>query len=304
MSEETEYTIKTSMAKVVDHIERMFEKEGEIYGLSTGFTDIDELTGGLSPGNLVVVAGRPSMGTTAFALNIAENVALKNDKPVVYFSMEMNYDDLMMRLMASLGRINTNRIRSGRLTDDDWPRLTSAINLLAGTQLIIVNSPMLNAIEISEKAKQLAQEEGQLGLIVIDYVQLMGKTREDDDKKLQIEDITRRLKALAKNLNVPVVLLSTLSRNLEARPNKRPILSDFFEYEALEQDADVIMFVYRDEVYWMDDSPDKGIAEIIVAKHRCGPLGTVRLGFIGQYKRFENFCWDPKKQTEEYQEPE
>jgi replicative DNA helicase len=299
MSEETEYTIKTSMAKVVEHIERMSDKEGEIYGLSTGFTDIDELTSGLKPGNLVVVAGRPSMGKTSFALNIAENVALKCDKPVVYFSMELTYDDLVMRLMSSLGRIDQHKVRTGRLEDEDWPRLTSAINLLAWTQLVLVNSPtMLTAIEITDKAKQIAQEEGQLGLIVVDCVQLMAATRPDDTRKEKVADITRRLKALAIDLDVPVVLVSHLDRNLEQRPNKRPILFDFRDDDALAQYADVIFFIYRDEVY-NEDSPDKGIAEIIIGKQRCGPLGTVRLSFLGQYTRFENFIGNPYQESEE-----
>jgi replicative DNA helicase len=288
MRDDTDYTIKTSMAKIADNIERMMETEGGIYGLSTGFTDIDELTGGLQPGNLIVVAGSPTMGKTSFALNIAENIALKNDKSVVYFSLGMTSDELSMRLMSSLGRVNGHGIKTGRIEDDDWPRLTSSINLLAGTQLHIVDDPMLTVIGISLRAFGLEQEHGQLGLIVVDYLQLMAPTRSDDTRKEKVADITRRLKALAKELNVPVVLVSNLNRSLEQRPNKRPVCSDLSDDDALEQDADLIMFIYRDEVY-NEDSPDKGIAEIIIAKQRCGSAGTVRLTFLGQYTRFENF---------------
>lgn len=289
--------IKTLIGLSVDKMERLFENDGVIDGISTGFTDIDELTSGLKPGNLIVVAGRPSMGKTSFALNMAEHIALKNDKPVVYFSMELTYDDLMMRLMSSLGRIDQHKVRTGKLEDEDWPRLTSAINLLAGTQLVLVKSPMLTAIEISDKAKQIAQEDGQLGLIVVDYVQLMAATRPDDTRKEKVADITRRLKALAIDMDVPVVLLSSLNRNLEQRPNKRPFLSDLRDDDALVQDADVIIFIYRDEVY-NEDSPDKGIAEIIIAKQRNGPLGTVRLYYLGQYTRFENFIGNPYQDQE------
>ncbi len=285
-------SIKSLLAKAVDKIETLFEQEGAITGASTGFTDFDALTSGLQPSDLIIVAGRPSMGKTTIAMNMAENVALKGDKPVAVFSMEMPGDSLAMRMMSSLGRIDQNKVRTGKLEDDDWPRLTSAINLLAGTQLFIDDSPALTPTEVRARARRLAREYGQLGLIVVDYLQLMQSPSSGDNRVQQISDISRGLKALAKELNVPVVALSQLNRNLEQRPNKRPVMSDLRDSGAIEQDADLIVFVYRDEVY-NEDSPDKGIAEIIIGKQRNGPLGTVRLTFLGQYTRFENFAGAP-----------
>ncbi len=280
--------IKCLLAQVVDKIEILFEQEGSITGVSTGFTDIDELTGGLQPGHLIVVAGASSMGKTAFAMNIAENVALKSDQPVMIFTMEMQGYELARRMMSSLGRVDNYKIRTGKVDDDDWPRLTSAINLLAYTQIFIDDTSLLTAVDIQAKARLLASEHGQLGLIVVDYIQLMESARPDDSRDKQLADITRSLKALAKDLNVPVMVLSQLNRNLEKRPNKRPIISDLRDSSAIGDDADLIMFVYRDEVYNGDDSSDRGIAEIIVEKQRNGPLGTVRLVFMGQYSKFEN----------------
>jgi replicative DNA helicase len=280
--------IKSLLANAVDKIETLFEQEGAITGAGTGFTDFDELTSGLQPADLIIVAGRPSMGKTTIAMNMAENIALKGNKPVAVFSMEMPGDSLAMRMMSSLGRIDQHKVRTGKLDDDDWPRLTSAINLLAGTQLFIDDSPALSPTEVRARARRLAREHGQLGLIVVDYLQLMQSPSSGDNRVQQISDISRGLKALAKELNVPVVALSQLNRNLEQRPNKRPVMSDLRDSGAIEQDADLIVFVYRDEVY-NEDSADKGIAEIIIGKQRNGPLGTVRLTFLGQYTRFENF---------------
>jgi replicative DNA helicase len=280
--------IKSLLANAVDKIETLFEQEGAITGAGTGFTDFDELTSGLQPADLIIVAGRPSMGKTTIAMNMAENIALKGNKPVAVFSMEMPGDSLAMRMMSSLGRIDQHKVRTGKLDDDDWPRLTSAINLLAGTQLFIDDSPALSPTEVRARARRLAREHGQLGLIVVDYLQLMQSPSSGDNRVQQISDISRGLKALAKELNVPVVALSQLNRNLEQRPNKRPVMSDLRDSGAIEQDADLIVFVYRDEVY-NEDSPDKGIAEIIIGKQRNGPLGTVKLTFLGQYTRFENF---------------
>jgi replicative DNA helicase len=242
----------------------------------------------LQPADLIIVAGRPSMGKTTIAMNMAENIALHSDKPVAVFSMEMPGDSLAMRMMSSLGRIDQHKVRTGKLDDDDWPRLTSAISLLSGTQLFIDDSPALTPTEVRARARRLAREYGQLGLIVVDYLQLMQSPSSGENRVQQISDISRGLKALAKELNVPVVALSQLNRNLEQRPNKRPVMSDLRDSGAIEQDADLIVFVYRDEVY-NEDSPDKGIAEIIIGKQRNGPLGTVRLTFLGQYTRFENF---------------
>ena len=281
--------IKSLLAKAVDRIETLYEQDGNITGAATGFTDFDQLTSGLQPSDLIIVAGRPSMGKTTIAMNMAENVAIKGDKPVAVFSMEMPGDALAMRMMSSLGRIDQNKVRTGKLDDDEWPRLTSAINLLAETKLFIDDTPALSPTEVRSRARRLMREHGQLGLIVLDYLQLMQSPSSGDNRVQQISDISRGLKALAKELQVPVIALSQLNRNLEQRPNKRPVMSDLRESGASEQDADLIVFVYRDEVY-NEDSPDKGIAEIIIGKQRNGPLGTVRLTFLGQYTRFENFA--------------
>ena len=281
--------IKSLLAKAVDKIEIMFGQEGSITGASTGFTELDRLTSGLQPADLIIVAGRPSMGKTTIAMNMAENIAIQSNKPVAVFSMEMPGDSLAMRMMSSLGRIDQHKVRTGKLEDDDWPRLTSAMSLLAETKLFIDDTPALTPTEVRSRARRLTREHGQLGLIVLDYLQLMQSPSSGDNRVQQISDISRSLKALAKELNVPVVALSQLNRNLEQRPNKRPVMSDLRESGAIEQDADLIVFVYRDEVYH-EDSPDKGIAEIIIGKQRNGPLGVVRLTFLGQYTRFENFA--------------
>ena len=284
--------IRSLLAKAVDRIEIMFGQEGSITGASTGFTELDRLTSGLQPADLIIVAGRPSMGKTTIAMNMAENVAIKSGQPVAVFSMEMPGDSLAMRMMSSLGRIDQHKVRTGKLEDDDWPRLTSAMSLLAETKLFIDDTPALSPTEVRSRARRLTREHGQLGLIVLDYLQLMQSPSSGENRVQQISDISRSLKALAKELNVPVVALSQLNRNLEQRPNKRPVMSDLRESGAIEQDADLIIFVYRDEVY-NEDSPDKGIAEIIIGKQRNGPLGVVRLTFLGQYTRFENHAGNP-----------
>ncbi len=283
--------IKELLGTAVEKIETLFEQEGNITGEGTGFTDLDEMTSGLQPGDLIIVAGRPSMGKTTIAMNMAENVAIASGKPVAIFSMEMPGDSLAMRMMSSLGRIDQNKVRTGKLDDDEWPRLTSAINLLAETKLFIDDSPGLTPNEVRSRARRLTRDYGQLGLIVLDYLQLMQSPASGDNRVAQISDISRGLKTLAKELNVPVVALSQLNRNLEQRPNKRPVMSDLRESGSIEQDADVIMFVYRDEVY-NEDSPDKGLAELIIGKQRNGPIGTVRLTFLGKYTRFENCAHD------------
>jgi len=285
-------SIKNLLANAVDKIEALYEQEGSITGASTGFNDFDDLTSGLQPADLIIVAGRPSMGKTTIAMNMAENIAIKGDKPVAVFSMEMPGDSLAMRMMSSLGRIDQNKVRTGKLDDDEWPRLTSAINMLAETKLFIDDTPALTPTEVRARARRLMREHGQLGVIVLDYLQLMQSPSSGESRVAQISDISRGLKALAKELNVPVVALSQLNRNLEQRPNKRPVMSDLRESGAIEQDADLIVFVYRDEVY-NEDSPDKGVAEVIIGKQRNGPLGTVRLTFLGQFTRFENFVGDP-----------
>jgi len=283
--------IKSLLTKAVNRIELLYERDEPITGVSTGFNDLDEMTSGLQPADLVVIAGRPSMGKTSFAMNIAENVAIKSQLPVAVFSMEMPGESLTMRMMSSLGRIDQHRVRTGRLQDEEWPRLTSAVSLLAEAPIYIDDMAALTPTEVRARARRLAREAGGLGLIVIDYLQLMQAPSEGETRATEISIISRSLKALAKELNVPVIALSQLNRNLEQRPNKRPVMSDLRESGSIEQDADLVVFIYRDEVY-NEDSPDKGIAEIIIGKQRNGPIGTVRLTFLGQYTKFENFIDD------------
>ena len=280
--------IKELLTKAVDRIDTLFQQEDPITGVPTGWHDFDEMTSGLQPGDLVIVAGRPSMGKTTFCMNMAENAAIDNHYPVAVFSMEMPGDSLAMRMMSSIGRIDQSKVRSGKLSDDDWPKLTKAVGLLADAPIFIDDTPGLSPNELRSKARRLSREVGQLGMIVIDYLQLMQVPGNTENRTAEISEISRSLKGLAKELNVPVVALSQLNRSLEQRPNKRPVMSDLRESGAIEQDADVIAFIYRDEVY-DKESPDKGSAEIIIAKQRNGPIGTCRLTFIGQYTRFENY---------------
>ncbi|TCO76983.1 primary replicative DNA helicase [Plasticicumulans lactativorans] len=285
--------IKDLLTKAVDRIDMLFEKDDPITGVPTGWADFDEMTAGLQPGDLIIVAGRPSMGKTTFAMNIVENaaIALKERLPVAVFSMEMPGDHLALRMMSSLGRIDQHRIRTGKLEDEDWPRLTSAVSLLADARLFIDDSAALSPTEVRARCRRLQREHGQLGLVMLDYLQLMQVPGSSENRATEISEISRSLKALAKELHVPVIALSQLNRSLEQRPNKRPVMSDLRESGAIEQDADVICFIYRDEVY-NPDSADKGVAEIIIGKQRNGPIGTVRLTFLGKYTRFENFTPD------------
>ncbi|MGD9171490.1 MAG: replicative DNA helicase, partial [Candidatus Thiodiazotropha sp.] len=283
--------IKSLLTKAVDKIETLFQQDEPITGLSTGFTDFDQMTSGLQHADLIIVAGRPSMGKTTFAMNIAENVAIQGGKAVAVFSMEMPGDALAMRMMSSLGRIDQLRVRTGKLDDDEWPRLSSAVSMLAETKLFIDDTPALSPTEVRARARRLKRENNELGLIVIDYLQLMQAPGEGENRTNEISAISRSLKALAKELDVPVIALSQLNRSLEQRTNKRPIMSDLRESGAIEQDADLIVFIYRDEVY-NEDSPDKGIAEIIIGKQRNGPIGTTRLTFLGKYTKFENYTDD------------
>ena len=283
--------VKDVLSKVVDRIDTLFESDSPITGLSTGFTDFDTQTSGLQPADLVIVAGRPSMGKTTFAMNLAENAAIRSKQPVAVFSMEMPADSLAMRMLSSLGQIDQHRLRTGQLNDDDWPRLTSAIALLNEAPLFIDDTPALTATELRARARRLKREHG-LSLIVIDYIQLMqGSGKAGENRTTEVSEISRSLKALAKELEVPVIALSQLNRSLEQRPNKRPVMSDLRESGAIEQDADLIVFIYRDEVY-NEDSPEKGKAEIIIGKQRNGPIGTVALTFQGKYTRFENFAYN------------
>lgn len=281
-------SIRSILAHTIDSIEKRFENNNPITGIATGFSDMDKLTAGMQPGDLLIVAGRPSMGKTTFAMNIAEHAAIRSQKSVLVFSMEMPGESLAMRMLSSLGRIDQNKLRTGKLVEDDWTRLTSAVSILSEAKLFIDETPALTPIELRARARRIAKEHEPLGLIVIDYLQLMRGQSHTENRTAEISEISRSLKALAKELKVPIIALSQLNRSLEQRPNKRPVMSDLRESGAIEQDADVIIFIYRDEVYH-EDSPDKGTAEIIVGKQRNGPIGTVRLTFLGQYTRFENF---------------
>jgi replicative DNA helicase len=280
-------SIKDLLVKAVDRIDTLFRQDNPITGVPTGFTDFDDMTSGLQSSDLIIIAGRPSMGKTTFAMNIAEHAAIKHKVPVAVFSMEMPGEQLAMRMMSSLGRIDQHKVRTGKLTDDDWPRMTSAVSLLAEAPMFIDDTPALTPNDLRARARRLTREHG-LGLIVVDYLQLMQAPGAKESRVNEISEISRGLKTLAKELKVPVIALSQLNRGLEQRPNKRPVMSDLRESGAIEQDADVIVFIYRDEVY-NEDSPDKGTAEIIIGKQRNGPIGTTRLTFLGQYTRFENF---------------
>ncbi|MBI5752765.1 MAG: replicative DNA helicase [Hydrogenophilales bacterium] len=279
------------LTQVVERIDMLFQRDNpsDITGIPTGFVDLDRMTSGLQPGDLVIVAGRPSMGKTAFSLNIAENVALDSGLPVAVFSMEMAGTQLVMRMMGSVGKLDQHKVRTGRLQDDDWQRLTYAVGKLNDAPLYIDESAALTALDLRARARRLHRQCGKLGLIVIDYLQLMSGSSPGENRATEISEISRGLKALAKELDVPVVALSQLNRSLEQRPNKRPVMSDLRESGAIEQDADVILFIYRDEVY-NPETPEKGISEIIIGKQRNGPIGTVRLAFQGEYTRFENLA--------------
>jgi replicative DNA helicase len=254
----------------------------------TGFIDLDRMTSGLQPGDLVIVAGRPSMGKTAFSVNIGEHVAVDSGLPVAIFSMEMGGAQLAMRMLGSVGRLDQHRLRTGRLNDEDWPRLTHAIQKMNDAQIFIDETPSLSSIELRARSRRLARQCGKLGLIIVDYLQLMSANSPGENRATEISEISRNLKGLAKELNCPVIALSQLNRSLEQRPNKRPVMSDLRESGAIEQDADLILFIYRDEVY-NPDSPEKGMAEIIIGKQRNGPIGSVRMTFLGHYTKFENY---------------
>ncbi|MDR3394399.1 MAG: replicative DNA helicase, partial [Parasulfuritortus sp.] len=280
------------LVQVVNRIDELYSRDNpsDVTGLATGFVDLDSKTSGLQPGDLIIVAGRPSMGKTAFSLNIAENIALDSSMPVAVFSMEMGAAQLVMRMLGSIGRLDQHKLRTGRIAEDDWHKLTSALGRLNEAPVFIDETPGLTAMEVRARARRLArQNDNKLGLIVIDYLQLMSGNGNGENRATEISEISRSLKGLAKELHVPIIALSQLNRSLEQRPNKRPVMSDLRESGAIEQDADVILFIYRDEVY-NPDSPDKGTAEIIIGKQRNGPIGTVRLTFLGEYTKFESFA--------------
>jgi replicative DNA helicase len=282
-------SVKSLLARAVERIDHLFHAQTTVTGLATGYDDFDDLTAGLQHSDLVIIAGRPSMGKTTFAVNIVENIIIKEKKPALIFSLEMPGEQLATRLISSLGQIEQHRLRTGKLVEEDWPRFSSAVSLLADTPLFIDDTPGMSPGEIRTRARRAVREHGELGVIVVDYLQLMQVPGNKENRTTEISEISRSLKLLAKELKVPVIALSQLNRELEHRPNKRPIMSDLRESGAIEQDADLIIFIYRDEVY-NKDSPDKNVAEIIIAKQRNGPTGTVRLTFRGQYCRFENFA--------------
>lgn len=278
------------LKKALDRIDELFNSGGDITGLTTGFNDLDTMTSGMQPSDLVIVAGRPSMGKTSFAMNLVENALLSAKRPILVFSMEMPADQLIIRMLSSIGRIDQTRIRTGKLEQEDWPKLTTAVNKLRDMPLFIDDTPALTPTEVRSRVRKVAREnDGEIGMIMVDYLQLMQVAGSSEGRTAEISEISRSLKAIAKEFKVPMVALSQLNRSLEQRPNKRPVNSDLRESGAIEQDADVIMFIYRDEVY-NEDSPDKGTAEIIIGKQRNGPIGSCRLAFIGQYTRFENLA--------------
>jgi replicative DNA helicase len=281
--------VKNVLPTVIDRIDSLYHSEGKMTGISTGFKMLDELTSGLQAGDLVIVAGRPSMGKTTLAVNMAENAALGAGKSAAIFSMEMSAEALTMRMISSLGRINQGRLRSGKLQEEDWPRIDSAMNQLSSARLFIDDTPGLTPTEIRARSRRLKREKGGLDLIVVDYLQLMQVTGTKENRATEISEISRSLKALARELSVPVIALSQLNRGVEARTEKRPVMSDLRESGALEQDADVILLIYREEQYDKNTTL-KGIAEIIIAKQRNGPTGEVKLTFLGEYTKFENYA--------------
>jgi replicative DNA helicase len=279
------------LAKLIDRVNELAENGAEeVTGVRTGFYDFDRMTAGLQPGDLVVLAARPSMGKTALAINIAEHVAVEEGLPVVVFSMEMGASQLALRMVGSIGRIDQQHLRTGALKDDEWGRLTEAVDRLSKAAVFIDETPALNPAELRARARRQARQCGRLGLIVIDYLQLMsGSSSGDENRATELGEISRSLKALAKELQCPVIALSQLNRSVESRNDKRPMMSDLRESGAIEQDADVIMFIYRDD-YYNKESKEPGVAEIIIAKQRNGPVGTVKLAFVKPMTKFENLA--------------
>lgn len=280
--------INTLLSKATARIDQLYHSDEQYTGLVTGFTDLDNMTSGLQKGDLVIVAGRPSMGKTTLAMNIAEYAAIKSQKPILIFSMEMPDEALAMRMLSSLGRIDQHKIRTGKLEEEDWPRIASAVSILSEVQLFVDDTPSMTPAEILARSRRLIRSHGEVALIVIDYLQLMQVTGFKENRTGEISEISRHLKAMAKELNVPVLALSQLNRSLEQRSDRRPIMSDLRESGAIEQDADLILFIYRDEVY-NENTDKKGIAEVIIAKHRNGPIGKIDLTFLGQFTKFENY---------------
>ncbi|OFZ72735.1 MAG: replicative DNA helicase [Betaproteobacteria bacterium RBG_16_64_9] len=283
--------IQPLLTQVMERVDMLYHQDNpsEVTGVPTGYVDLDRKTAGLQPGDLIIVAGRPSMGKTALALNMAEHVAIDNGLPVAVFSMEMSGPQLAMRMLGSVGRLDQHKLRTGRLSDDDWHRLTTAVGRLHDAPIHIDETPALNPLEVRARARRLHRQYGKLGLIVVDYLQLMSASGEGENRATELSEISRSMKALAKELNVPVIALSQLNRALEQRTDRRPVMSDLRESGALEQDADLILFIYRDVVY-NSQTAEPGKAEIIIGKQRNGPIGTVELTFLGEHTRFENYA--------------
>lgn len=285
--------LSSVLCSTVEKVERLYNRKELITGVPTGFIELDKMTAGLQPSDLIIIAGRPSMGKTALALNIAQHAALHHGIPVAIFSLEMASEQLVLRMLSSEAKVDAHKLRTGFLPDKDWPRITAAADTLSDAPIFIDETPAITVTDMRAKARRLKMENG-LGLVLVDYLQLMRSRAGAERREQEISEISRSLKAMAKELQVPVVALSQLNRNVEARPNKRPQMSDLRESGAIEQDADLIAFIYRDEVYnKSEDNPNKGIAEIIVAKQRNGPTGTVKLAFISKYSSFENLSTRP-----------
>ena len=283
--------VNDALIEAFDVLQTRHASGGSITGLPTGYTEFDEMTAGLQPTDLLILAARPAMGKTTLALNMAEYAAIRSKKAVAVFSMEMSASQLALRLISSNGRVNATRLRTGQLEDEDWSRVTSAIRMLREARIFIDDTPALSPEVLRSKARRLKREHD-LGLIVIDYLQLMAVPGNQENRATEISEISRSLKALAKELNVPVIALSQLNRSLETRTDKRPVMADLRESGAIEQDADVIVFIYRDEYYNKENSPDKGLAEVIIGKQRNGPTGSIKLKFFGEYTRFDNLSHD------------
>jgi replicative DNA helicase len=287
---------RTYVKEVIEQIGRLHEKASAITGVPTGLRDLDRLTAGLQPGDLIVVAGRPSSGKTSFAMNIAENAAIREHIPTLIFSMEMPAAQLVRRMLSSLGRIDQSRIRTGQLEDDDWPRLTSAVEMISEAPIYIDDSGALSPTDIRGRARRLARQV-RIGLIIIDYIQLMQVPGTSENRATEISEISRSIKALAKELAVPVIAISQLNRNVELRPSKRPVMSDLRDSGSIEQDADLIAFIYRDEIYNPETS-ERGTADVIVAKHRNGSIADLHLAFLASCTRFENLAHDNEAPTD------
>lgn len=286
-------SVRDIIPRVIDRIDSMMGTSDGITGIPSGFKDFDELTAGLHPANLVIVAGRPSMGKTAFAMNLVENVARCAQKPVLVFSLEMSSEDIILRMVSSLGRVEQNLLRNGRLEDKHWAKITTAMEVLSKDfNMHIDDSAALSPAEMRSRSRKLYKDQGGLSMIVVDYLQLMKAPGYENNRTQEVSEISRALKSLAKELNVPVIALSQLNRSVDDRADKRPMMSDLRESGAIEQDADVIAFIYRDEVYRKDREDNKGLGEIIISKQRNGPIGTIRVYFEGRFCRFSDLTFE------------